>query len=258
MKQIKQITLFMLVAVFTILTAGCASTQEPADAYPNDSYEEIFQKGEKAMRKKNYSEAIKRFEAINTQYPFAKYTEIAQLHLVYAYYMSDDYAMAEASADHFIHSHPINPHVDYAYYMRGLSNYFQNMGVFERFFAVDLATRDLTQIKKSYEDFRDLYQKYPNSKYAPAAHQYMVYLRNVIANHELQVANFYYKRGAYVASANRANNVVRHYQGAPAVKEALTVMAQSYRKLNQRRDEHDTLKVIAYNYPDAEILKKKT
>lgn len=140
--------------------------------------------------------------------------------------------------------------------MRGLSNYYQNLGVFERLFAVNLATRDLSQAKKSYEDFVTVDRLFPRSPYAAAAHQYTVYLRNILANHELGVAEYYYSREAYVAAANRANLLVRHYQGAPSVPDALVIMAKSYRKLNQTKDANDALAVLQYNYPNSGYVRE--
>jgi len=255
MKCILYPILSLLSVLFLILT-GCSTTFDAADAFKGESPEKIFALGEEYLKDKSYQNAIKRFEALDVQYPFGHNTEIAQLHLIYAYYMTSDYPSAEAAADRFIHTHPTSPHVDYAYYMRGLSNYYQNLGVFERFFTVDLATRDLVQIKKSFADFAELIRLFPNSYYAPAAHQYMIYLRNVMANHEMHVARYYYDRGAYVAAANRANQVVRHFQGAPAIPEALVIMVKSYRKLNLTQDLNDAYAVLQYNFPGSVYLKQ--
>jgi len=250
MKFVNKISILLLSFLFAILSS-CSTTTDPAEAYKGESSSTIFAKGESALRSHNYQEAIKRFEALDAQYPFGKQTETAQLHIIYAYYMSSDYASAESAADRYIHAYPVSPHVDYAYYMRGLANYYQNLGVFERFFAVDLSTRDLSQVKKSYGDFDALVANYPNSYYSPAAHQYMVYLRNILANHELEVAQYYYDRQAYVAAANRANLVVRHYQGTPYVGAALLVMVKSYRALHLDKDARDAQLVLEYNYPNS-------
>ena len=247
--------LFIITAAATSFLVGCSSAVDPAEAYKGETAQQIFTKGESELRGNGYSEAIKRFEALDVQYPYDRNNETAQLHIIYAYYMSSDYASAEAAANRFVHAYPTSPHADYAYYMRGLSNYFQNMGVFEKIFAVDLATRDLSQVKKSYADFAEVVQIYPNSYYAPAAHQYMVYLRNLLANHELEVAQYYYGRGAYVASADRANIVVRQFQGAPAVPQALVIMVKSYRKLHVTKAENDALQVLQYNYPNSTYVK---
>lgn len=229
--------------------SGCSTTTEPSEAYKGETPQQIYTKGRDALKDKSYSEAIKRFEALDIQYPFGTQTENAQLYLIYAYYMKEEYPLAAAAADRFIRLHPTHAHVDYAYFMRGLANYYQNLGVLERIFAVDLATRDLSQIQKSYQDFDELIHRFPRSRYTPAAHQYLIYLRNTIAEHEIQVAQFYYKRHAYVASANRASDVVTHFQGSPAVMQALILMIKSYHKLGEKQLEADALKVFNINYP---------
>lgn len=235
-----------LITISSLLTA-CTSAVEPSEAYRNETPRQIYLKGKEALQDSSYTEAIKRFEALDVQYPFGNETESAQLYLIYAYYMKDEYAMSVAAADRFIRLHPTNPDVDYAYYMRGLADYYQNMGVMERLFNIDLATRDLTQMQKSYRDFDELTVRFPNSRYAPAAHQYMLYLRNMMANHEYQVAEYYYNRMAYMAAANRASDVVLHYQGVPVVRKALKLMAQSYHQLGMTKMEQDVLLVMQYN-----------
>ncbi len=251
MRMIKPLILIFSIIFFGL--TGCSTTTDPADAYKGESPEQIFQKGEKALHHHSYGDAIKRFEALDVQYPFGRETEIAQLHIIYAYYMKEDYASTEAAATRFIYAHPMSPHADYAYYMRGLSNFYQNLGIFERLFSVNLATRDLSQIKKTFAGFSELVQRYPNSRYAPAAHQYMIYLRNMLAEHELQVAQYYYSRGAYLAAANRASLVVRHYQGAPTVPAALVLMVKSYRAIHMEQDANDAMRVLQYNYPGTEV-----
>lgn len=251
--KIKQ-GLTCLIVLFAALLASCASTpKDPADLYLNESPQQIFRVGKGALLDKNYGEAIKRFEALDVQYPYGRETEEAQLYLIYAHYMKEDYALAVAAADHYIRLHPASPNVDYAYYMRGASDYYQNLGIIDRIFATDLAKRDLVQIQKSYYDFNAVVTRFPNSRYAPAAHQYMVYLRNVLADHELHVAEYYYNRKAYVAAVNRASGLVAHYQGAPTVVDGLVLMAKAYRKLGMTKLEEDTLKVLHYNFPNATV-----
>lgn len=241
------------IALVTGFISSCSTSTDPADAYKGESAHQIYMRGKIALQDKSYSEAIKRFEALEVQYPYGTDMESAQLYIIYAYYMKEDYILAVAAADRFIRVHPTNPNVDYAYYMRGISNYYQNMGILERLFLVDLATRDLTQIRKSYNDFNELTMRFPNSRYTPSAHQYMVYLRNVLAAHELRVAEYYYNRRAYMAAANRASVLVAQYQGAPSVVDGLVLMAKSYRKLGLTKLEQDTLAVLKYNYPNAVV-----
>lgn len=254
----KKYFIYLAIVFLISFLSACSTTTDPAEAYRDETAEQIFQGGETALREKNYKEATKRFEALDAQYPYGRNTETAQLHIIYAYYMDSEYLSAEAAADRFIHAYPTSPHVDYAYYMRGLANYYQNMGIFERIFAIDFATRDLTQVKKSFNDFSQLQQRYPDSPYAPAAHQYTIYLRNVLAGHQLHVAQYYFNREAYVASANRASILVEHYQGAPEVPDALVMMAKSYYQLHLTDQMNQTIEVLNYNYPNSKYVEEVT
>lgn len=242
-----------LIFLLASLLSACATTSEPSEAYKGMTPEQIFREGKKDLENRSYSEAIKHFEALDVQYPFGADTERAQLYLIYVYYMKEEYALSVAAADRFIRLHPTNAHVDYAFYMRGLANYYLNIGVLESIFSVDLATRDLRSLKKSYLDFSELTARFPNSKYAAAAHQYMIYLRNILAKHELQVAQYYYNRRAYLAAANRASDLVAHYQGSPSVIDGLILMVKSYHFLGLKKLEQDTYFVLRYNYPDVVV-----
>jgi outer membrane protein assembly factor BamD len=249
----KSLLVLSLVTAATALLSGCGATTDPSQAYQGESPQQIYTYGKTALKDKSYSEAVKRFEALDVQYPYGTETENAQFYIIYAYYMKDEYALSASAAERFIRLYPTAEHVDYAYFMRGLSDFYKNLGILERVFTVDLATRDLTQIRKSYSDFSELVERFPNSTYAPASHQYMLFLRNLMASHEFQTAQFYYDRKAYLAAANRASDVVAHYQGAPAVKNALVLMVQSYHQLGMKKDEHDALLVLNYNYPDVKV-----
>ncbi|OGT45211.1 MAG: hypothetical protein A3E83_08040 [Gammaproteobacteria bacterium RIFCSPHIGHO2_12_FULL_41_20] len=236
------------------LLASCSTTKGASEAYQGESEHEIFQKGEEALRGKDYSEAIKRFEALEVQYPFGADTEIAQLYIIYAYYKKEEYPLAVAAADRFIRLHPVSKNVDYAYYMRGMADYYENIGMLERVFSVNLANRDLTHLEKAFADFSEFTQRFPNSRYTPAAHQHMIYLRNILADHELIVAEYYYARKAYIAAANRASEVVRHFEGAPAVPKALVIMVKSYRHLHLAQAEKEAMTVLQYNFPNSQYV----
>jgi outer membrane protein assembly factor BamD len=243
------ITLCSMIAFIT----ACSTPKPPGESFLDETAPQIYQEGITELQDKNFSDAIRRFEAVDIQYPLGTEAEGAQFYLIYAYYMKEEYQMAMLAADRYIRLHPTNPHVDYAYYMKGMANYFENMGVLERLFSIDLANRDLTQMQKAYQDFAQVVTLFPNSQYAPAAQQFLIYLRNMMANHELYIAQYYYEHKAYVAAANRANIVVAHYQGAPAVAGALDIMVKSYRQLGLTKQEQDTLRVLQYNYPQHKI-----
>lgn len=237
----------VLAGLATFLSACSTNSSDVATLYKGETVQHIYDKGKKALKSKNYNEAVKRFEALDAQYPFNTYTEKGDLYLIYAYYMKDEYILAVSAADHYIRVYPTSSHVDYAYYMRGLANFYLNLGVFERHFTLDLSERDLAQIKKSFADFNELILQFPNSHYASDARQHLVYLRNIIAKHELNVADFYFKRKAYVAAINRANVVVTQFQESPSVVPALRIMVNAYGILGLTKQHDDTLAILQAN-----------
>lgn len=244
--------MFKLLAVlfsWMLILSACATKIGPAEAYRGETPQQIFAAGEANAKKGDFNEAIKRFEALEVQYPLEKEAELAAVHLIYAYYRKEEYAQAEAAAARFIREHPISAYTDYAYFMQGLADYYQHQGILDRIFGVDLAKRDVTPLKKAYAEFAAIVEQFPQSRYAPAAYQYMIYLRNILARHQLQVAEFYFKRKAYVAAIDRATGVIKNYQGAPSIPAALVVIAQAYQKLGLTQQYQAVVHLLNYNYP---------
>lgn len=249
-------TSWLVFALFvTALTACSEDVKTPADIYKGQSAETIFQGGEAALAKGSYKDAVDRFEGLDALYPFSPYEEQAQLNIIYAYYKTGDYAMSVAAADRYIHLYPRGAHVDYAYYMKGIANTTVNRGLGSGIVELDISSRDLGSAKEAFNDFAELLRRYPDSPYAAAARSRMVYLRNMLAQSEVNIAQFYYDRRAYVAAANRANVVVQDYQQAPAVTQALALMVRSYRKLDLEEPASRAWQVLAYNYPDSKEYK---
>ncbi len=230
--------------------AGCATT-EPMAAYKNKSDEQIFESGERNLAKGKYDAAVKDFEALDTLYPFGEYTQQAQLDIIFAYYKNDDSASALAAADRYIRLYPRGPNVDYAYYLKGLVNFGRSENWYQKLFPTDISDRDLNYMEESFDDFNALVQRFPESPYAPDARKRMLYIRNILARHELKVAKFYYERKAYVAAANRGHYIVEHYQGAPEVIPALEIMIKSYRELGETNMANETAELLQRNYPDS-------
>lgn len=253
-KLLRPTKLFFLISSFVLL-AGCSTSKtDPAMVYRNQTSAQIFQGGEQALAHRSYNSAVKHFEAIDTLYPFCPYAEQNDLYLIYAYYRNDDAPSAEAAADKFTRLYPRSEHVDYAYYMKGLSDFNQNRGWVERFVPVDLSQRDPAGARRAFDDFGILVRLYPTSYYAADAHQHMIYLRNLFAAYELHIAKYYLRRAAYVASANRANYIVQHYDGTPAVQEALGILVVSYNKLSLPELSNQALAVLQINYPNGYVL----
>ena len=194
--------------------------------------------------------AIENYERLQTRYPFGPYAAQAQLELAYCYYKGEDSAAALSQIDRFISLNPQHPHTDYAYYLRGLINFNIGRGLTARLVARDPSQRDPGAALRSFGDFSDLIREFPKSRYVDDAALRMKHLRNILAQHEVNVANFYMRRGAFVAAANRARNVVENYQQTPAMPEALVLLAKSYKVLEMDDLSSDALRVLELNYPN--------
>lgn len=241
-----------LVLLLLVSQSGCENwfkhSDEDTNPYKDQSAEQIFADAEKALGKHEYTNAIKRLEAMDSMYPFDEKAESAQVKLIYAYYQKEDYASCAAAADRFIGLYPRSNQVDYAYYMKGMANFKQLRGALAEIFPMDLAWRDAGTQSQAYSDFASLVEKFPQSKYTPNAKQRMIYLRNLFAAHEMHTANYYYYRQMYVASVERANYVLRNYAQSSSAKPALALAYNSYLKLGLMDAANDSLKVYEATY----------
>lgn len=247
----KYYKLFIIILGMGLLSA-CASasfSQDPSKRYQHYSAQELYMKGKQSLNSRNYKSAVREYEALESLYPFGGYAEKGQLDLIYAYFKTRDYASASAAADQYIRVYPRAVHVDYAYYMKGLSDYESSRTWVQRNLPIDMSERDLTLDKIAFYDFRQLIQLYPSSYYANDAQQRMVALRNMFAKHELHIAKYYYERGAYVAAANRATYIVDHFQKTPQIKPALVILVKSNRKLGLTQAANDANAILQVNFP---------
>ncbi|AMO69375.1 MAG: outer membrane protein assembly factor BamD [Zhongshania aliphaticivorans] len=236
----------------SILVAGCASGPDR----PEMSEREIYEAAQGYLKSKNFSLAVDNLQLLESRYPFGPYAEQAQLEIIYAYYRGGDNEAAVAAADRFVRLHPQHPKVDYAYYMRGLANYTEGEGFLERFIPTDMTQRDPGSTIQSFDDFRQLLQRFPDSEYAPDAKARMVQLRNRLARYEINVANYYFKRKAYLAAANRGRYVIENLPQTPAIPDALAVMVQAYLLLEMNDLADQSLMVLRKNYPNHPSLDK--
>ncbi|MEH6550508.1 MAG: outer membrane protein assembly factor BamD [Pseudomonadales bacterium] len=247
--------LLSAIALFALLLGGCSSNEEaPLEA--GQSEKQLYKAAEERMQSSNFEQAVKNFQMLEAQFPFGPYAEQAQLELIYAYYRSFQYEASIEAANRFIRLHPQHPNVDYAYYLRGLANYNEGKGMFDRYVATDMTERDPGSARQSFNDFSELLRRFPDSEYAPDANARMVYLRNLLARHEINVANYYLRRGAVLAAAKRGRYAVEHYPKTPAVSDGLAIMVQSYLLLGYDDLAADSLRVLKENYPDHENLTK--
>lgn len=239
----------MLLPLLLGLT-GCSLLPEVQDETKDWSAQRLFSAAKSEMADGNYDLAIQYYEKLETRYPFGKFAQQAQIDIAYAYYKTNEPESAIAACDRFIRLYPRHPNVDYAYYLKGLANFNRGMGLLERYLPRDASQRDPGAALQSFNDFGELTRRFPDSKYAEDAAQRMLYLRNNLAQHELHVAEYYMRRKAYVAAANRAKYVIENYPRAPAVPDALVLMAKAYKLLGLEDLAADALRVLKLNYPD--------
>ena len=216
----------------------------------NATEQAMYRDIQRSLRSGNYQAAIGGLERLEARFPFGRYAEQAQLELIYARYMSYAHDEARSAADRFIRLHPQHSDVDYAYYLKGLAAYNKNSGLADRLFSSDASKRDMTSAREAYADFAQLLARYPESEYAADARQRMLYLRNLLARSELHIADYYMRRGAYVAAANRSRFVVENYPQSNAVADALALNVEANWKLDLPDAANDSLRVLAANFPD--------
>jgi len=237
---------FASVIGLTTLLGACQSTEDGA---AKGTEQEMYERAKNQLDGNNWAFAIATLEQMEEFFPFGTYAEHAQLELIYAYFKTDEYESALAAADRFIRLHPRNENVDYAYYMRGIANYYNN-SVFSAFLPTDVSLRDPGSAKDAFNQFSQLLTLFPDSIYALDAQKRMVYLKNTLARSEINIANYYFKRGAHLAAANRGRWVVENLQGTPAVPDGLAVMAQAYHLIDMTELSENAAKVLIHNYPN--------
>jgi outer membrane protein assembly factor BamD len=241
----------MRVVIVPLLLAfaltGCGIIGKEYDQTEGWSAAELYNKAAREMDGANYKRAIELYEKLETRYPFGRYAMQGQLDIAYAYYRAEEPEQAIAAADRFIKLYPQNPFVDYAYYMKGVVNYNRSVGFLDRFVPTDQSQRDPGSALDAFQDFGELVRRFPDSKYAIDARQRMLYLRNNLARNEVNVAQYYMKRGAYIAAANRAQYVIERFQRTSSVEDALEILIDAYQRLDKPQLAADAQRVLDLN-----------
>ena len=243
----KMIRLLFLSSLALSLGACSSTNSDPSLFQPEMNPAQLMDGGVTAISKREYHDASHYFDALSIRYPASPLAGQAQLYSLYVSYISGDYPMAMAQAGRYIDLYPTASNVIYAYYIKGLSNFNMNLGFLQKYLPADLAQRDLTSWKTAFNDFSVVVSSPHPNPYKADARQHMVYIRNLIAEHELKVAQFYYDRRAYVPPINRAQDVVSNYGGSSAVHAALTILENAYRELGETDAADQIARVIAVN-----------
>jgi outer membrane protein assembly factor BamD len=241
-----------VVAVAAAMLAACSST--PDDATAAWSPNKIYAEARDEVAAGSYDKAIPLFEKLEGRAAGTPLAQQAQLEKAYAHFKSGEQAQAIAALDRFMKLHPASPALDYALYLKGLVNFNDELGFFSFLARQDLSERDQKAAKESFEAFKELVARFPDSRYAPDAKARMTYIVNSLAQYEVHVARYYFQRGAYVAAISRAQNALADYQDVPALEEALFILVRSYDALGLEQLRDDAKRVLATNYPSSEYL----
>ena len=237
--------------VGAILLSGCASEK---DVTANWTVDKLYAEAKDEMTAGAYDKAIGYFEKLEGRAAGTVLAQQAQIDTAWSQYKTNEPVQAVATLDRFIKLNPASPALDYAIYLKGIVNFNDNLGLFSSLANQDLAERDPKQAKDSFEAFRELTLRFPDSKYSPDARLRMAYIKNSLARSNVYVARHYFNRGAYVAAVNRAQITVNEYRDVPAVEEALFIMVQSYDRLGLEQLRDDTRRVLENTYPDSVLL----
>jgi len=238
--------LLLLLIVFAV---GCNRNKKP-DETEVLPVEQMYSVGKEALMNGNGTKAIHYFQRLIARFPFGPYTEQATMELAFAQYKDGKNEDAYSTIGRFIKTYPTQKHVDYAYYLRGVINFDRDRSFMDRYANQDMTKRDQGNTLQSFEDFNELLTKFPDSRYAPDARVRMIYLRDNLSKAQLHVAEYYLRRGAYVAAINRSKEIIEKYQRTPEAGDALAIMTLSYKSLGQDKLAADTERVLKLNYPD--------
>ncbi len=247
-RHIKQSARLIVLAMAFAVLAACAGNDEVQTEI--QSLTEAYEKAKESIASGNYRRGVQIFEALQARYPFSDLSRQIQLELMYAYYKSGQKEQAIQTADNFMRENPIHPRVDYALYIKGLSYFEGEAGFIERRFKKDITERPPVDVDLAYSTLRRLVERYPSSLYAPDARQRLLFLKNRMSDYENHVADYYLRRGAYVAALNRAKSALEEYNGAEGNARSLQIMAEAYEELGMLDLAADTRRVLAANFPN--------
>ena len=236
--------IFMLL----LIVSSCSSNEEMPDERLVEK--ELYDQAQTRLKNGSFSTAILSLEALESRFPFGRYAEQAQAELIYAYYMNSQFEASQSAAERFINLHPRHSHTGYAFYMKGLAAFTDDSGLFSRYFQSDLAKREVVMAQTSFGELSEFISRYPESKYVPHAKQRMIYLRNLLAEHEIYVADFYMKRGAYLAAIGRAKYVIENLPNTPQTPFALSILVEAYEILEYEELRKTSLEILNANYPN--------
>ena len=244
-----------LALLLGVLIAACGLLPGEQDETKGWSAQKLYNEAKDNLNSAHYEEAIKLYQKLESRYPYGRFAQQAQIEIAYAHYKEGEPTLAVAAADRFIKLHPNHPSVDYAYYLRGLANFNDDLGIMGYFSGQDITERDPKAARDAFDAFKELATRFPESRYTPDAILRMNYLLNALAAHEVHVARYYMGRSAYVAAANRAQFALKTYPQAPANEEGLVILVKAYDALGMNDLRDDAERVLKRNFPNSPYMK---
>jgi outer membrane protein assembly factor BamD len=239
----------LAVLLLALGLSGCAWFGDKIDPKKDWTAEQFYKAAKEELDNGNWDAAAKLYDALESKFPYGRFAQQAQLEGAYAYYKQNETASAIAGLDKFMKLHPNHPNLDYALYLKALSNFKEDLGPFARIIRQDLADRDPKAARESFEGFKELVTRFPQSRYAADSRERMAYLIEALARHELNVARYYLSRGAYLAAANRAQDAITRFPNSPVHRQALDIMVEAYDRMGIPELRDDARKVLAKNFP---------
>ena len=238
-----------LLLALSVALSGCSWFGNQIDPKKEWTAEQFYKAAKEEFDNHNWEAASKLYEQLESKFPYGRFAQQAQIEVAYCYYKMGETAQAVSATEKFIKLHPNHPNVDYAMYLKALANFKEDLGPLARIISQDLADRDPKAARESFEGFKELVSRYPESRYADDSRERMAYLIEALARHELNVARYYLSRGAYLAAANRAQDAITRFPHSPAHREALEVLIEAYDRMGMTQLRDDAKKVLALNFP---------
>ncbi len=250
----RPVTASLSLATAALIVTGCHGLPQKTDETAVWTDNKLYSEAQDSLTNRDWTKCAKYFESLQGRDPFSRYAQQAQINVAYCDWKDGETDAADQAVDRFIKLHPGHPDVAYAYYLKGMIHFNDDLGFFGRFSGQDMSERDPKSLRESYDAFKSVVDKYPDSKYAPDAAARMRYIVNALASHEVHTADYYYRRGAYIASINRAQLAIKQYKDAPAIEDALHLMILSYTRLNEPQLAEDTRRILAATFPDSPYI----
>ncbi|MAJ66885.1 MAG: hypothetical protein CMM89_01405 [Rickettsiales bacterium] len=247
MKKLLLVSLFL----FSLNTCSSDKTIVNNTLFNNDV--ELYNEGLRLLKTKRFDEAIERFTELEIQFPYSDWSARGQMLIGFSHYSNREYDEAILSLSKFAELNPDHPLVPYAIFLKGYSYY-------ERIPNIKL---DQEYSSKALEEFLELTNRYPNSKYKKKSFEIIKILRNHLSSKELLIGKFYQSKGNYLAAIKRYKQILKKYKRSVHTPESLYRLIESYTSLGLVKQANYLYKILSYNFPkslwkkEGETLAKK-